>query len=57
MDVTNVQEMLELATSIIGVLSIVASVTPTPIDNVVLLALKKAIDFGAFNFFRAKNKD
>jgi hypothetical protein len=53
----DIQNILEIATSVIGVLSIVASFTPTPIDNVVLVALKKALDMGAFNFLHAKNAE
>ena len=51
------KEILEIATQVIGVLSIVASITPTPIDNGILLVLKKALDIGAFNFGRAKNAE
>jgi hypothetical protein len=50
-----ITEILEIAAQVVGILAIVASFTPTPIDNVVLVALKKALDFGAFNVGKAKN--
>lgn len=43
-------------TSIIGILSIVAAFTPTPVDNAILIAIKKALDLGGFNFLSAENK-
>ena len=43
-------------TDVIGVLAAIAALTPTPVDNIVLVALRKAIDFGAFNFLGAENK-
>jgi hypothetical protein len=53
----NPQQILEVATQVIGVASIIASITPTPVDNVVLVTLRKLIDLGAFNFLHAKNKE
>lgn len=55
-DATRIPEYLQWATQVIGVLSIVAAVTPTPIDNAVLVFLKKVIDFGGANFLSAENK-
>ena len=49
-------QILEIATQVIGVASIIAAITPTPIDNAVLVAIRKLIDFGAFNFLNAKNE-
>ena len=43
-------------TAIIGILSIVAAVTPTPVDNAILIAVKKVLDLGGFNFLSAENK-
>lgn len=40
---------------VVGVLAVIATITPTPVDNVVLGVLKKALDIGAFNFGKAKN--
>jgi hypothetical protein len=56
MDITNVQGVLEIVTSVIGVASIFAAFLPPPAGGI-LLAAKKAIDMGAFNFLHAKNKD
>ena len=46
----------EVALQDIGVLSVVAAITPTPIDNAVLVMLKKIINAGAFNWLEAENK-
>ena len=56
MSPNEIKEYSEMALSIIGLLSVVAAITPNPIDNVVLIALKKALDFGAFNWLSAENK-
>jgi hypothetical protein len=56
MDINNVQEVLEVATSVIGIASIFAAFIPQPFGGI-LLVLKKALDFGAFNFLHAKNKE
>jgi len=42
-------------TDAIGLLSIIAALTPTPIDNAILIAIKKAINLGAFNWAEAEN--
>lgn len=55
MDPSDIEKYLSYATSIIGVLSIVAAVTPTPIDNAVLVVLKQLINLGGFNFGGAEN--
>jgi hypothetical protein len=54
MDIVNI---LEVATSVVGILSVVASITPNPVDNAALIALNKALNIGAFNVGKAKNKD
>jgi hypothetical protein len=54
MDILNI---LEIVTSVVGVLSVVASLTPNPVDNAILLGLNKALNIGAFNIGKAKNKD
>ena len=46
----------EVALQVIGVLSVVAAITPTPIDNAILVGLKKLINLGAFNWLEAENK-
>lgn len=52
---SDIERYLAYATQIIGVLSVIAAVTPTPIDNAVLIALKKLINLGAFNVLGAEN--
>ena len=42
-------------TDVIGILSIVAALTPTPVDNVVLGVLKAAVNAGGFNWGGASN--
>jgi len=54
MDMSNISDILEIATSVIGVAAVFASVLPTPYGGI-LLALKKAIDMAAFNIGKAKN--
>jgi hypothetical protein len=55
MDLANTKEVLEIVTSVIGIASIFAAFLPQPAGGI-LLALKKAIDMGAFNFLHAKNQ-
>jgi len=43
-------------TDIIGILSIIAAITPTPVDNALLGMLKAAINVGAGNWGGAKNE-
>jgi len=47
---------LEVATSVIGVAAIFASVIPQPYSGI-LLALRKGLDILAMNVGKAKNKD
>ena len=54
MDLNTVRDIADIATSVIGVASIFAAFLPQPAGGI-LLALKKAIDMGAFNFLHAKN--
>ena len=49
------KEIAEIALQVIGVLSVIAAVTPTPVDNAVLIVLKKIINLGGFNWFEAEN--
>jgi len=42
-------------TDIIGILSIVAALTPTPVDNALLGLLKAATNIGGFNWGGAAN--
>jgi hypothetical protein len=56
MDINNVQGVLEVVTSVIGIASIFSAFLPAPVGGI-LLIIKKGIDMGAFNFLHAKNKD
>lgn len=49
-------DILEKATQVVGVLSIIATVTPTPKDDVILVVLRKLLNFGAMNFGQSENK-
>ena len=40
---------------IIGILSIIATVTPTPVDDGVLAVLRKMLNLGAMNFAQSEN--
>lgn len=55
MDISNAQEYIGHALTIIGVLSVVATFTPTPIDNMVLVGLRKALNLLAMNWGQAEN--
>lgn len=57
MDPSEIEKYLSYATSVIGILSIIAAVTPTPIDNAVLVVLKQIINLGGFNFGGAENAE
>lgn len=52
----NVQTVLEIATSIIGIASIFEAVLPTPARGVLLL-LKKGLSITACNVGKAKNRE
>jgi len=56
MDISNISDILEIATSVIGVAAIFASVIPQPYGGI-LLILKKALDMAAMNIGQAKNKN
>lgn len=49
-------QYIELATSIIGVASIIAAMTPTPADDGILLVIKRIIGIFALNIGHAKTK-
>ena len=53
----DILSIIEIATSVVGVLSVVASITPNPVDNAILLGLNKVLNIGAFNVGKAKNKE
>jgi hypothetical protein len=56
MDISNVTEVLEVVTSVIGIASIFTAFLPPQVSGILLL-IKKGLDMGAFNFLHAKNKE
>jgi len=48
-------EYLEIAGSVIATAAVIATFTPSPVDNGVLVILKKILDVFAMNFGKAKN--
>jgi hypothetical protein len=52
----NVPDYIQIALSVIGAASVIATLTPTPKDDVILYMAKRALDFLACNFGKAKNK-
>ena len=54
--IAHAPQYLQIATSIVGIASMVAALTPSPADDGVLRAVRKALDFLAFNFGNASNK-
>lgn len=57
MDPETIKTVTEVTLQVIGAASIIAAVTPNPIDNAVLVFLKGIINMGAFNILNAKNKE
>jgi Na+-transporting NADH:ubiquinone oxidoreductase subunit NqrD len=55
MTIDDVQKITEIALQVIGVCSVIAAATPTPIDNAALVIVRKIIDFGALNWWNADN--
>ena len=55
-DINSPQAVIELILQVIGVLSVIATVTPTPVDNVVLVALRKVLNLLAMNWAQSENK-
>ena len=41
---------------VVGLLSVIAVVTPTPKDDMILIALRKLLNLGAMNFGQSENK-
>lgn len=44
-------------TSTVTAAAAITALTPTPKDDVIVAKVRKALDFAAFNFLNAKNKD
>ena len=57
MNAENIPEYVEIGLQIVGVASLIATVTPTPKDNAILGVAKKVLDTLAGNWGKAKNKD
>lgn len=57
MDIATVQDVLEMALQVVGILSILASGAPIPRKTSGIIAImRRIIDLGAFNFGSAKNE-
>jgi hypothetical protein len=52
-----IEEYIELALAIVGVASILATLTPTNIDNKVVSMVSKFVHLIAMNFGSAANKE
>lgn len=55
MDIT-LEDIFNIATSVVATASVIAAVTPTPVDNAALIVARKVLDIFAFNFGGAKNQ-
>jgi len=62
MDITQVTELWNMVpdqfkdiSALIGILSMIAAFTPTPVDDGVLAILRKVLNLGGFNFGESKN--
>lgn len=51
-----ISQIFDIATSVVGTAAMIAALTPTPKDDIILGTLRKALDFVGFNFLFAKNK-
>lgn len=57
MNPENFIQYLQIAAQVVGVASMVATITPTPKDDGVLRIAKSILDIFAMNFGKAKNKE
>ena len=55
MDIT-LEDIFNVATSVVATASVIAAITPTPVDNAALIVARKVLDLVAFNFAGAKNQ-
>ena len=53
---TNAPHYIQIGLTVVGAASAIATLTPTPQDDVILLVLHKALNFLACNFGNAKNQ-
>lgn len=51
----NLADWIQRGLSLVGFLSMLAALTPTPTDNAVLAILRKLLDFAAMNWGHARN--
>lgn len=51
-----ISQIFDIVSSIVGTAAMIAAITPTPKDDMILGTVRKAIDFVGFNFMFAKNK-
>lgn len=57
MDADTIATVIEGASYVVSLAALIAAITPTPTDNVVLGVLRKVIDFAAMNWGHARNKE
>ena len=57
MNPEQIPEYVEIGLQIVGVASLIATVTPTPKDNVVLGGIKTVLNVLAGNWGKAENKE
>ncbi len=55
MNIESIQQIAEIAAQVIGVAAVVATITPTPVDDGILMTLKKVLSILAMNIGQAKN--
>lgn len=53
---SNFEQLIAIATSVVATCSVIAAITPTPIDDTVVRKAYKIIDLFALNFGFAKDK-
>ena len=54
--INNVDNFLSIATQIIGVFAVIASMTPNEVDTQILDKVARLINVFGFNFGKAKNE-
>lgn len=50
-----IDQIISVATHVIAIASVIAAITPTPVDNGALIVLRKVLDYLALNVGGAKN--
>ncbi|MGL5281923.1 MAG: hypothetical protein ACRC8W_09295 [Plesiomonas shigelloides] len=53
--IDHIGDIVEIASLVVAIAAIIASATPTPKDDGIVLMLRKIVDILAFNFGGAKN--